>query len=173
MLRSHGTWQLEAQSNFQRTVAVVDGDGSCSSSDFPRSRYQGGLYMQGISGGILAKNKEIKKKQCYQAQVQLPTAQESNAKRQVLAKEKIALLRKLANLGRRWTHVPKNQIPKPRFCSEIIQKKRQRVYMLRRGFWMHNQLVDILLWLVVRSQEINIINLLTGQGFMCLWSVYN
>ena len=49
--------------------------------------------MQGISGGILAKNKEIKKKQCYQAQVQLPTAQESNAKRQVLAKEKIALLR--------------------------------------------------------------------------------
>lgn len=94
--------------------------------------------MQGISGGILAKNKEIKKKQCYQAQVQLPTAQESNAKRQVLAKEKIALLRKLANLGRRWTHAPKNQIPKPQVLLRDYTEKRGRVYMLRREFWMLN-----------------------------------
>ena len=47
----------------------------------------------------------------------------------------------------------------------MINYTEKQVYMLRRGFWMHNQLVDILLWLVVRSQEINIINLLTGQGF--------
>ena len=80
--------------------------------------------MQGISGGILAKNKEIKKKQCYQAQVQLPTAQESNAKRQMLAKEKIALLRKLANLGTRWTHVMR---PTPEILSAKTVFKRKNV----------------------------------------------
>lgn len=89
--------------------------------------------MQWISGGILAKNKEINKKQCHQAQVQLPTAQESNMKRQVLAKEKIALLRKLANLGRKWTHVPKNQIPKPQvLLRDYTERKRKGLHAEER-----------------------------------------
>ena len=50
--------------------------------------------------------------QCDQAQVQLLIAQESNTERQVLGKRKDRFfLRKLAILGRRWTHVPKNQLP--------------------------------------------------------------
>ena len=80
--------------------------------------------MQWISGGILAKNKEINKKQCHQAQVQLPTAQESNMKRQVLAKEKIALLRKLAILGRRWPPIFKNQVQTPQAVLRDYTGKR-------------------------------------------------
>lgn len=81
--------------------------------------------MQWISGGILAKNKEINKKQCHQAQVQLPTAQESNMKRQVLAKEKIALLRKLANLGRK-DSCPKEPNPQtPGFAQRLYRKKEE------------------------------------------------
>ena len=35
------------------------------------------------------------------------------------------LMRKLAILGRRWTHVQRSNSQLPRFCLEIIQRKEQ------------------------------------------------
>lgn len=107
--------------------------------------------MQGISGGILAKNKEIKKKQCYQAQVQLPTAQESNAKRQMLAKEKIALLRKLANLGTRWTHVPKNQFTTLVSAQELFKGKRKALCVGKRLKFLFSEIMVSITWFQVAS----------------------
>ena len=60
-------------------------------------------YSVGYRGSVL--------RLCYQTQVQLLIAQESNIRDTCWVKAKIALLGKLTILGRSWTHVPKNQIP--------------------------------------------------------------
>ena len=51
----------------------------------------------------------------------------------MLVKGKIALLRKPAILGRRWTHVPKNQLPTPQVVLRDGKGKRGRGYVLGRG----------------------------------------
>ena len=48
-------------------------------------------------------------------------------------KGKIALLRKLAILGRKWTHVLKNQLPTPQVLLGDNIERRERSYMLGRG----------------------------------------
>lgn len=69
----------------QRVTATGDGDGSCTSSEFPRSKCQDRIGTQGIwvvgEGGILVKNKERKEEWCYWTRVQPPVAQEFNPER--------------------------------------------------------------------------------------------
>lgn len=67
-------------------------------------------------------------------------AQESNTERQVLGKRKDSFTRKPAVLGRRWTHVPKNQLSTPRvLLGDFIGKRGGE------GCRVYGQLKDLLL----------------------------
>lgn len=57
-------------------------------------------------------------------------------------KEKIFLLRKLTILGRRWTHVPKNQLPTPQVLLRDYIGKKGQGCVLRKGHSVHDQLMD-------------------------------
>ena len=87
-------------------------------------------------------------------------------------KGKMALLRELAILGRRWTHIPKNQLPpSPGFVRKLYREKRKGLHVEERvaGCMISSD------ELVVRQPGVNIINLLvsTSLGSMCLWAAYS
>ena len=53
-------------------------------------------------------------------------------------KGKLPLLRKLAILGRMWNHVPKNQLPLAKSCSEIILGKEEGITCWGQGYGVHD-----------------------------------
>jgi len=72
---------------------------------------------------------------CYQTQVQLLIAQESNADRQVLGKRKASFIEEVRNPGENVKSCPKEPTPTCQVLLRDYIGKRRRDYLLGTGLW--------------------------------------